>query len=95
MSIYNDIALSFAQDLEERYGKDYTLEDLLRFQAESELITPKTISDYAIKKEYLKILGEQDLKPKEDRISKRAICIQIATKNNRSYEGIYLLTRNL
>ncbi len=94
MSIYEETAINFAKDLEERFGKGYTLEDLLKFQAqEVGLITGKTLSDYSIKNEFKKTLSEQEDKNKK--LSRRKICIDIATRHNRSYEGIYALTRDL
>ncbi len=94
MGIYEETAVNFAKDLEEEFGKDYTLEQLLRFQAqEVGLITSKTLNDYSIQKEFEKIwLGQKDL-PKKERVSMRKICMNISIRDNRSYEGIYLLAR--
>jgi hypothetical protein len=94
MGIYEETAVNLAKDLEEEFGKDYTLEQLLRFQAqEVGLITSKTLNDYSIQKEFEKIwLAQKDL-PKKDRISNNKICIDIATRHNRSWQGIYILAK--
>lgn len=95
MGVYEEIANDFAKDLENEFGGDYTLEQLLRFQAQrAGLITVKSMGDYLIKKEFNKILAAQQKLPVKDRLSQRKICIDIATRNNRSYEGIYLLIKD-
>lgn len=95
MGVYEEIAADFAKDLDIEFGGDYTLEQLLRFQAQNAgLITVKSMGDYLIKKEFNRIFSEQKGLPVKDRLSQRKICIDIATRNNRSYQGIYLLIRD-
>lgn len=94
MGVYEEMADEFAKDLEEKFGKKYTLQDILRFQGQVVgLITPKTIANYQIQKEFVRELKKQPDRPKKERLSRRGIAVEMSIRYNMSYENMYILTR--
>lgn len=93
MSVYSEAAENFAKDLEEEFGSDYTIEQLLRFQCQDlGLISPSRLNDYGIRKEFLKLLKDQEGKARKEKLSRMGVQKHLATIHNRSWQGIYLLT---
>ena len=93
--MYEEAADNFAEELEKNLGKDYSVEDLLRFQMDIGLITPKTTGDYNVKKKIAQIREYQKQLPEEDRLSNRQINEDIAGSMNLSYTTVYNLTRGI
>lgn len=93
--MYEEAAQNFAEELENKLGKDYSVEDLLRFQMDVGLITPKTTGDYNVKKKIAQMREDQKNLPEDERISNRQINEEIAGSMNLSYTTVYNLTRGI
>jgi len=93
--MYEEAADNFAKELEDQLGKDYTVEDLLRFQMDLGLITPKTTNDYNVKKKIVRMRSEQKTKPENERLSNQQINDEIACSMNVSYSTVYNMTKGL
>lgn len=86
---YEEAADEFAKDAESALGKDYTLEDLLRFQSDLGLINPTTTGGYLVKKKIVRMREAQKSKPEPDRLTNRQINDAIAAEMNISYSNVY------
>lgn len=93
--MYEDMATSFAKQVEIELGSDYSMEELLRYQMKRELITPKTAGDYILREEFTLINEAQVDLPKKEQLSRRKINDDIAARNNIAYSTVYALTRDL
>ena len=93
--MYEEAADNFAKDLENKLGKDYTVEDLLRYQMDIGLITPKTTSDYNVKKKIVQMREAQKGLPHKERLTNRQINDEIACSMNVSYSTVYNMTKGL
>ncbi|RKY66118.1 MAG: hypothetical protein DRP97_08380 [Candidatus Latescibacterota bacterium] len=93
--MYEEAAEIFLKQVRDELGEDYTMEQLLRFQMDMELITPKTTGDYLLKEEFREILAAQKDKPKKEQLSRRKINDDIAARHNMAYSSVYNLTRDI
>ena len=64
-----DTAEKFAKELENEFGSEYNLEELLKFQSQVGLITPKGLGDYDIRNEFIELRDINRLLPKKERRS--------------------------
>lgn len=73
---------------------EITFEEMLRFQMENGLVTPKSVAEYNLKNEFEKIREAQKDLPKEEQKSNRKIADELAAKNNCSMSRMYNITRD-
>ena len=95
MNMYEEAAANLDKAIKKQLGEDYTTEDLLRFQMDEGLVTPRSTGDYNLKHDFLKIKEAQEGLPKRDKMSDRQINDKLAAENNCSIGKLYEITRGL
>jgi len=86
--MYEEAAENLDKAIKDKLGEDYTTEDLLRFQMDEGLITPKLTGDYLLKIEFINLLDGHDG-------SRRSIIQDMAARHNMSPSTIYNLVRDI
>lgn len=95
MNMYEEAAHNLDKTLKTELGDNYTTEDLLRFQMDQKLTTPKCLEEYNLKNQFIEIQKGQEGLPKEEQKSNRAIADELASKNNCSISRMYNITRDI
>ena len=93
--MYEEAAANLDKAIKKQLGENYTTEDLLRFQMHEGLVTIKTVPDYNLKHEFIKIKENQSDLPEKEQKSNRQINSDLAANNNCSLDRMYLITRGL